>query len=263
MIKNLLLTIILLCTSFVSYGQLGFAATDVNYGKTVLTFKNGSKETGTIREKFTLFGSQYDDPYEFKFKTDGAKDYRPVSSRDIVSVEVFNKKDETKSVVYYPIRVRKFAKKYEFSDRYVVDFFSLNKYKDVPFSMLLVVANGRLILTNYYFPVANTDYFFLFNGGYRRTDRETARHMMLLDKDCKAFHAYLQENYIDSKKYKEEYQQALKEFKATKKEYIAKRREEGYSKHWAKIEYKGEMDFVFFKQILAKYSELCTHENHE
>ncbi len=260
--KTFLLTIIVLCTSLISYGQLGFTATDVNYGKTVITFKNGSTETGKIREKFTVFGSQYDDPYEFKFKSEGAKDYRPVSSRDVVSVEVFDKKNEKNSTVYYPVRVRKFDKKYEFSDKYVVDFFPLNKYKDVPYAKLLLIENGKLIFTHFYFPVANTDYFFFFHGAYRRTDRETAKFMMLMDKDCKAFHAYLQENYIDSKNYKEEYKQALKEFKATKKEYIAGSRERGYSKHLAKLDYKSEVEFIFFKQILAKYSELCTHENH-
>lgn len=260
--KTLLLTMIVLCISFVSYGQLGFAGTDVNYGKTVLTFKNGSKETGKIREKFTVFGSQYTDPYEFKFKSEGAKDYRPVSSRDVVSVEVFDKKDEKLSTVYYPVRVRKFDKKYEFSDKYFIDFFPLNSYKDVPYAQLLFLDNGKLIFTHFYFPVAKTDYFFFFHAAYRRTDRETARHMMLMDKDCKAFHDYLQENYIDSKNYKVEYKQALADFKATKKEYIAKRMANGSSKRWAKIEYKSEVDFVFFKQILAKYSELCTHKNH-
>ncbi|WP_060874276.1 hypothetical protein [Myroides odoratus] len=260
--KTLLLSILLLFSSLISYGQLGFAATDVNRGKTVLTFKNGSKETGKIREKFTAFGSQYTDPYEFKFKSDGAKDYRPVSSRDVISVEVYDKKDEKHSTVYYPVRIRKFDKKYEFSDKYVVDFFPLNTYKDVPYAKLLFLDNGRLIFTHFYFPVANTDYFFFFHAAYRRTDRETAQFMMLMDKNCKAFQTYLQENYIDSKNYKDEYKQALADFKATKKEFIADRIANGSSKKLAKLEYKSEVDFVFFRQILAKYSELCTHENH-
>lgn len=260
--KTLLLSIFLLCTSLISYGQLGFSGTGANRGKTVLTFKNGSKETGKIKEKFLLFGYHYDDPYEFKFKNDGANDYRPVSSRDVLSVEIHDRKNEKLSTVYYPIRVRKFDKKYEFSDKYFVDFYPLQSYENVPYAKLLILDNGKLIFTHYYFPVANTDYFFFFHGAYRRTDRETARFMMLLDKDCEAFKAYLQENYIDSKNYKEEYKKALAEFKATKKEFIAERVAAGLSKKWAKLQYKSEVDFVFFRQILAKYNELCTHENH-
>lgn len=261
--KTLLLCILFACTSFISYGQLGFAGTGANRGKTVLTFKNGTREVGKIKEKFLVFGYHYDDPYEFKFKNDGAKDYRSVSSNDVVSVEIFDKKKENWSTVYHPIRVRKFDKKYTFSDKYFVDFYPLNTYKDIPYAKLLILDNGKLIFTHFYFPVANTDYFFFFHDAYRRTDREAAQFMMLMDKNCEAFQTYLQANYIDSKNYKEEYKKALAEFKAAKSEYIAERIAAGFPKKLAKLDYKSQERFVFFQQIFEKYKELCTHENHQ
>nr|WP_220485311.1 hypothetical protein [Myroides sp. WP-1] len=251
------------------HAQLGISDLNGPQGNTVINFKNGSSEEGIFKGSGILFGYRYEDPYEFKFKSKGEREYRTISSNQVKSIVIYDSKDKQSFVEYFPIRIRDFGKKYTFSDKYHVDFYPLSSYKGIPFARIVIYfgANSYTfqnhMVDHYYFPVGKTGYYFLFDGGFRRSNKESAQFMMLLDKNCEAFQAYMQENYLDTDNYKADYEAAVKAFKKTKSEFVAERKARGYSSKGAKIEYKSAEFFIYFKQILDKYSELCTHENHD
>ncbi|WP_413513063.1 hypothetical protein [Myroides odoratus] len=267
--KTLLLCVLFTCISFFCQAQIGVSSFYGKQGKTIVKFKNGTTEVGVLKGNALLFGYRYDDPYEFKFKNNGADDYRMISSNQVSSIVIHDKKNEEYFTEYFPIRMRDFGKKYTFSDKYYVDFYPLKNYKGVVYADVVVYESlnygksiGRYLTDYYYFPVGKTGYYFLFHGAYRRTNKESAQFMMLLDKDCKPFQEYMQENYLDTDNYKAGYNAAVEEFKGNKSQFLADRKAEGVNKKWAKIEYKSAEFFIYFQQILDKYSELCTHENH-
>lgn len=264
--KTLLSTILFLLFSLGCQAQFGMNIFRATTGKAVINFKNGSKEVGVIREKGALFGTEREDPQMIKFKSEGASDFRLVSSDDIFSVDVYDKKKKDFYITYLPLRIKINDEKYTFTDKTFVEFYSLMKYAGVSYAEVQFFdgLNGSVQYkwSNYLFPFGNTGEYFSFNGGYRRTNRESAQFMMMLNRDCPAFQTYMQENYLDTDNYKEAYKAEKKEFKKNKAAFFKQRKAEGYSKGQARTLYLSEEFFIYFKQILDKYSTLCTHDNH-
>lgn len=264
--KTLLSSLLFLFVSLGCQAQFGINIFRGTTGKAVIKFKNGTKEVGVIRENGPVFGTERDDPQMIKFKSDGATDSRLVSSDDILSVDVYDKKRKDYYVTYFPLRIKINEEKYTFGDKTFVEFYPLMKYADVPYAEIHFFdgMNGSVGYkwSHYLFPYGNTGDYFAFNGGYRRTNRESAQFMMMLDRDCSTFQAYMQENYLDTNNYKEAYKAEVKEFKKNKAAFIKERKAEGYTKGQAKTLYLSGEFFIYFKQILEKYKELCTHENH-
>lgn len=265
--KTLLFSVLFACTSMLCHAQLGISTLNGTYEKTKIKYKNGSQEEGSFKNKG--FFRKNEDPFEFKFKSKGASDYALISSNQVSSILIYDQKDKEAFTEYFPIRIRDYGEKYTFSDAYHVDLYPLSSYKGIPFARIVVYfgQNSQTfknhLVDHFYFPVGQTGYYFLFDGLFRRSNKESAQYMMLLDKNCEAFQAYMQENYLDTDNYKEDYDAAVKEFKKTKSQFIAERKANGYSGKGAKIAYKSAEFFIYFQQILDKYSELCRHEDHK
>ncbi|MBB1139812.1 hypothetical protein [Myroides sp. WP-1] len=258
--RTLLLICILLYTSFGSYAQFGLNVFDGLTAKAVINFKDGTREIGTVKENGPLIGFRRNDPDELKFKNNGAEDYRLVSSETFNSIIVYHGKKEEYATEYFPIRLREYKQRGVFSDKYYVDYFQLVHYNDISFARLHLFVNGKYANEVFLFPVKGTDYYFKLDGGYKKNGK-MAEIMKHLDPNCQAFTSFIQTNYIDSSNYKSAYKQALKQLKENKTNFMQQQVAKGLKNKEARVEYKIEEDFIFIKQILDKYSELCTHEN--
>jgi len=254
--KNLLLSILFVCTSFVSYAQFELNIFTGLTAKAIVTFKNGTNEIGVVKENTSIVNMSGKIRDEIKFQNNGAEDFRLIPIDDIVSVRVFQGKKEETYKDYFPIRVREHGKKGSFSDKYVRELLPLSKYEAFTYGKVHYFVNGNYSHDFYYLPVGNTDYYFTLNGGAKR-DKKMAEVLMKLDADCNQLHAYIKENYIDSSNYKVAYRQALKVAQNNKSKFIAQRVSQGISKTRAKILFLSEKDFIFIQQILDKYLEFC------
>ncbi len=259
--KKLLLITLLLFISFAGYSQ-SYGGFDIllprgTTGKTVVKFNNGTTEVGVIKESGPVFGFRYEDPLEVKFKSNGSDEYRLIPSNEIHSVRVYEKRNENVYKDYYPIRIRRFDKKYTFSDQYYVSFYPKSNYKGIDYVTINTFVNNKYIGNSYYFAVGDEGYYFYFYEGYRRTNRESAQFMMLLDKNCEAFQEYVKQNYLETNNYKAAYKAAVKEFDETKKAFINEKKAEGYKTKYAKLLFKSDKYDIYFKQLMDKYIELC------
>ncbi len=252
--KKLLLIILFLFVPFINYSQGA-----VSWGpssKAVVKFTDGTTDVGSLKE-VTSFFVKYSDPLEVKFKSNSDDDYRLISSNEIQSVRMYNKKNEKHFTDYYPIRVRRFDKKYTFSDKYYVSFYPKANYNGIDYVTINTFLNSKYLGNSYFFAVGDEGYYFYFDQGYRRTNRESAQFMMLLDKNCEAFQDYVKQNYLETSNYKADYKAAVREFRQNKKTFIKERKAEGYKTKYAKLLFKSEEYDIYFKQLMDKYIELC------
>lgn len=261
--KKLLLIALLLFVSFVGYSQGSFAIFDISIpfgttGKAIVKFTNGTTEVGVIKDYRTSFSPRYADPLDIKFKGDTDNEYRFIPSDEILSIRVYEKRDENKFKDYYPIRVRRFDKNYTFSDQYYVSFYPKINYKGIDFVTSPVVLNYKYFGNTYSFSVGNEGYYFDLDNG--KSKKKAAQLMMLLDENCEAFQEYVKHNYLETNNYKADYKAAVKKFRQNKKVFINERKKEGYKIRYAKMMFESEEYHIYFKQLIDKYVDLCPKE---
>lgn len=263
--RKLIAVFFLFLISFMSYSQgslahFNFSIPFGTSGKAVIRFTNGTTDVGVLKDYRTIFDARYADPLEIKFKSNNDEEYKFILSNEIHSVRVHEKKNENAFTDYYPIRVRRFDKKYTFSDKYYVSFYPKTNYKGIDYVTINTFLNGKFKGNSYFFAVGKEEYYFYFDFNYRRTNKESAKFMMLLDQNCESFQDYVKHNYLETSNYKADYKAAVKEFGKIKKAFINQRKAEGYKGYEAKILFKSEEFDIYFKQLMDKYVEFCPKE---
>lgn len=237
----------------------------VGYRKAILTYEDGSRETGYINIKKNVYETFFvssSSKEHINFKAEGSKKAEKIPTRNIYTIEI-EEKDHTKFLLYKVVVKNINDKTGEYRRREDVMF--LNKYIDGPmevYGYLLTLYERNMKVTTGSFisvikmPGSN---FGVATKGIRWINTvPNFKAISQLLKSCPEAKAYLDEHYTNIGWFKLNYVGKIqKEIRTVLREYNKEDEAADKEKYQSVSDVELEVQLRFYEEINEKYKEFC------